>query len=122
MLTEALFRSNEFMVIQAAVAAANFAIGAFTIEKQGQEALGDTERAARMQGAIDKAKADRKFALSLFDTHLRGEFNTEEDFKKVLDMVHNYNSLIDHSLINSRAAFLPLGAVPEMRKDRFEEQ
>ncbi|MFD2169548.1 hypothetical protein [Tumebacillus lipolyticus] len=122
MLNEAIFRSNEFMVIQAAVAAANFAVGAFSLELKGMRALGNTVMAEKLEAAVNKAKADRQFAASLFDTHLQGEFNSEADFKKVLDMVHNYNSLIDHSLINSRAAFLPLGAVPEMRKDRFEEQ
>jgi hypothetical protein len=122
MLTEQLFRSNEFMVIQAAVAAANFAIGAFTLEKEGLVALGDQARAERLQAAIDKAESDKRFALSMFETLKKGEWNTEADFKKALDMVHNYNSLIDHALINSRSAFLPLGAVPEMRKDRFEEQ
>lgn len=122
MLTEEIFRSNEFMVIQAAVAACSFAVGAFKLEQKGMEALGNTDMVQRLQGAIDKASNDRKFALSLFDNHLKGEFNSFEDFKKVLDLVHSYNSLIDHSLIQGRAAFLPLGAVPEMRKERFEEQ
>lgn len=122
MLTEQIFRSNEFMVIQAAVAATNFAIGAFTIELKGMEALGNTEMVGKLQAAVDKAKADRKFAMSLFDTHLEGNFNDEAEFKKALDLVHSYNSLIDHSLINGRSAFLPLAAVPSMRFDRFEEQ
>lgn len=122
MLTEEIFRSNEYMVIQAVVAATNFAVGAFTIELKGMEALGNTEMVTRLTSALDKAKADRKFAMSLFDTHLQGEFNNEADFKKALDLVHSYNSLIDHSLINGRMAFLPLAAVPEMRKERYEEQ
>ncbi|HEU4965170.1 MAG TPA: hypothetical protein VFV52_15185 [Bacilli bacterium] len=122
MLTEDLFRSNEFMVIQAAVAAANFAVGAFTLEKRGMEAMGNDVMVGKLEAAINKAQADHDFAQSLFENLLKGEFNSEADFKAVLDMVHNYNSLIDHSLINSRSAFLPLGAVPELRKERYEEQ
>jgi len=122
MLTEELFRSNEFMVIQSAVAAASYAHAAFKLEQQGMQDLGNADMVGRLQGAIDKAKADRAFALSLFENLRKGEFNTEADFKKVLDMVHSYNSLLDHSLIQGRAAFLPLGAVPDMRKERFEEQ
>lgn len=122
MLTEEIFRSNEFMVIQAAVAAANFAVGAFSLERRGMEAMGNTVMVGKLDAAVAKAKSDLEFAQSLFENHLKGEFNSEADFKTVLDMVHNYNSLIDHSLINSRSAFLPLGAVPEMRKERYEEQ
>ncbi|MGZ4107856.1 MAG: hypothetical protein ACXVO1_11020 [Tumebacillaceae bacterium] len=122
MLTEQIFRSNEYMVIQAAVAATNFAIGAFTIELKGMEAMGNTEMVGKLTAALDKAKADRKFAMSLFDTHLEGNFNDDADFKKVLDLVHAYNSLIDHSLINGRSAFMPLAAVPNMRFDKYEEQ
>jgi hypothetical protein len=121
-LTEEIFRSNEYMVIQAAVAATNFAIGAFTIEMKGMEALGNQDMVTRLQGAIDKAKVDRKYAMSLFDTQMEGNFNTDEDFKRVLDIVYSYNSLIDHSLINGRSAFLPLGAVPHLRFERYEEQ
>jgi len=122
MLTEDIFRSNEYMVIQAAIAATNFAIGAFTVELKGMEALGNTEMVERLNRAVDKAKADRKFAMSLFEVQMQGNFNTDEDFKKVLDLVHSYNSLIDHSLINGRSAFLPLGAVPHLRFERYEEQ
>jgi hypothetical protein len=121
-LTEDLKLSNEFMVVQAAIAASNFAIGAFTVELKAMQALNNTAMVERLNAALDKAKNDRKFATGLFDTLMEGNFNTEEDFKKCLDLVHQYNSLIDHSLINSRAAFLPLGAVPAMRFDRYEEQ
>lgn len=122
MLTEDIFRSNEYMVIQAAIAATNFAIGAFTVELKGMEALGNSEMVEKLNRAVDKAKADRKFAMSLFEVQLQGNFNTDEDFKQVLDLVHSYNSLIDHSLINGRSAFLPLGAVPHLRFERYEEQ
>lgn len=119
---EEILRSNEFMVIQSAIAAANFAIGAFTVELKAQEAMGNQEMVTRLQGALNKAKEDRKYATGLLDVQLQGDFNSDEDFKKVLDLVHSYNSLIDHSLINGRSAFLPLMAVPHMRKDRYEEQ
>jgi hypothetical protein len=122
MLTEELKNSNEFMVVQAAIAAANFAIGAFTVELKGMEALGNEVMVQKLNAALEKAKGDRKFALGMLDTLMGGNFNTEADFKKVLDLVHSYNSLIDHSLIQSRSAFLPLGAVPELRKEKFEEQ
>lgn len=122
MLTEQIFRSQEYMVIQAAIAATNFAIGAFTVELKGMEALGNTEMVEKLNNALSKAKADRKFAMSLFEVQMEGNFNSDEDFKKVLDLVHSYNSLIDHSLINGRSAFLPLGAVPHLRFERYEEQ
>ena len=122
MLTDELKHSNEFMVVQAAIAAANFAIGAFTVEHKAMQALNNTAMVTRLEGALEKAKNDRKFAMGLFDVLMEGNFNTEEDFKRCLDLVHQYNSLIDHSLINSRSAFLPLGAVPNMRFDRYEEQ
>jgi hypothetical protein len=122
MLTDALKNSYEFMVVQAAIAGTNFAIGAFTVEHKAMEALDNKDMVTRLEGALSKAKADRKFAMSLFETLMEGNFNSEEDFKKCLDIVHAYNSLIDHSLINSRSAFLPLGAVPHLRFDRYEEQ
>ncbi|KEO84508.1 hypothetical protein [Tumebacillus flagellatus] len=119
---EKILRSNEFMVIQSAIAAANFAIGAFTVELKAQEAMKNQEMVTRLQGALNKAKEDRKFAMGLLDVQLEGNFNDEGDFKRVLDLVHSYNSLIDHSLINGRSAFLPLAAVPHMRFDKYEEQ
>jgi hypothetical protein len=122
MLTEEIFRSNEFMVIQAAIAATSFAIGAFTVELKGMEALGNKEMVEKLKAALNKAKADRKFAMDMFEVQMGGNFNTEEDFKKCLDLVHAYNSLIDHSLINGRSAFLPLGAVPSLRFERYQEQ
>jgi hypothetical protein len=121
-MLEKIFHSNEYMVIQAAIAATNFAIGAFTVEVKGMEALGNTEMVEKLTRALDKAKADRKFAMSLFEIQMQGNFNTDEDFKHVLDLVHSYNSLIDHSLINGRSAFLPLGAVPHLRFEQYEEQ
>lgn len=117
-----ILRSNEFMVIQSAIAAANFAIGAFTVEIKAQEALGNQDMVGRLQNALNKAKTDRKFVTGLFEVLLEGNFNDEGDFKKALNLVYEYNSLIDHSLINGRSAFLPLGAVPNMRFDRYEEQ
>ncbi|MBL0386135.1 hypothetical protein JJB07_05655 [Tumebacillus sp. ITR2] len=122
MATEQILRSNEFMVIQSAIAATNFAIGAFTVELKAQEAMKNEEMIPRLQGALAKAKEDRKYAMSLLDVQLEGNFNDDADFKKVLDLVYSYNSLIDHSLINGRSAFLPLGAVPSMRFEKYEEQ